>query len=56
MLFALSAFAATIVAWRTARIGVMLLTRDPRHGAAEMSVRSRLDEVDDSGHELEIVR
>ena len=38
-LFALASFAATVVAWRTARIGVMLLLADPDAGSRRRARR-----------------
>lgn len=46
-LFALASLAATVVAWRTAKIGVMLLVRDPDLG----SRRSRFGRHEDDDEE-----
>jgi len=43
-LFTLASLAATIVAWRTAKIGVMLLVRDPQVDARKSILRSGRDE------------
>lgn len=45
MLFSFAALAATIVAWRTARIGVMLLIQDPHAGSRHRATDQ--DDVED---------
>ncbi len=44
-LFALSSLAATVVAWRIARIGVMLLVRDPDPGVRRPAASEPQDET-----------
>ncbi len=56
-LFALASLAATIVAWRTAKIGVMLLVRDPEVGSRRGSLfeRDRDDQDESPRRSLEAV-
>lgn len=49
-LFALASLAATIVAWRTARIGVMLLVGDPDVGSRFTRRRSNSDDEEPPRH------
>lgn len=51
-LFSMASLAATIVAWRTARIGVMLLTRDADAGARRSNATDEQNE-DSDRHRLE---
>lgn len=54
-LFALAAFATTIVAWRIARVGVMVLTRNPGRPRQERQEPPPADEHPSGRRQLELV-
>jgi hypothetical protein len=54
-LFALAAFATTIVAWRVARVGVMVLTQNPSTRRPDREPPPRSDAAEQRERQLELV-